>query len=99
MLMMIVIVSTDLLLKLAGTEDLLKKDVDFDHEFRVTGVANGALGVLLLPPGYGSLKFLAMNYSMVGPAGSRLPVVIAASLNLLQYVMGFPFINYFPRCV
>uniref|UniRef100_A0A7S4C834 Calmodulin n=1 Tax=Eutreptiella gymnastica TaxID=73025 RepID=A0A7S4C834_9EUGL len=97
MVIMIVIVAIDFLLKLAGTEDTLKIDVDFDHEFRVTGMANSVLGFFLLPPGYGSLKFLLLNHSVVGNVNSRLPAAIASVFNFCLFLAGFPLINYLPR--
>eukprot|EP00667_Euglena_gracilis_P001142 EG_transcript_1142 len=97
MVIMIIIVSVDFLLKLVGTEDVIKTDIDFDHEFRVTGVANSVLSVLLLPPGYGSLKFMLLNHSVVGCSDVRLPTAIAALFNFALFAVGFPLINFLPR--
>eukprot|EP00668_Euglena_longa_P012639 GGOE01015106.1.p1 GENE.GGOE01015106.1~~GGOE01015106.1.p1 ORF type:complete len:1127 (+),score=369.04 GGOE01015106.1:221-3382(+) len=97
MVIMIIIVSVDFLLKLVGTEDVIKMDIDFDHEFRVTGIANSVLSLLLLPPGYGSLKFMLLNYSVVGCPDVRLPTAIAAAFNFVLFAVGFPLINFLPR--
>ena len=37
----------DFLLKLAGLEDVIQQDVDYDHEFRITGLVNGAMAAMV----------------------------------------------------
>lgn len=49
------------------------------------------------PPGYGSLKFMLLNHSVVGCSDVRLPTAIAALFNFALFAVGFPLINFLPR--
>jgi len=97
-IVMLIIVSLDSLLKISGTKKNLKfNDLDYDHEMQLAGKANMALIFCVGTPGYGQLKFNALNSGIIHNTSSRLPGIVAALFNGGLFFAGFPLINFLPR--
>ncbi|GBG28250.1 Calmodulin [Hondaea fermentalgiana] len=95
---MLIIVTLDSLLKIAGTKKKLGiTDLDYDHEMQLGGKAHFFLVFLVGAPGYGQLKFNALNSGIIRNTKSRWPGVIAGLFNAGLWFAGFPLINYLPR--
>lgn len=98
LLIMLIIVTLDSLLKIAGTKKKLNlTDLKYDHEMQLGGKAHFLLVFLAGAPGYGQLKFNALNAGIIRNTTSRLPGIISGLFNAALWFAGFPLINYLPR--
>ena len=94
---MVIIVSIDVLLKLAGTEKQLQVSLNMNREMMVSGSGTLLNAAFFGAPGYGQTKFSVINFAIVRDATNRVPTAVCALFNAAMYFSGFPLINYLPR--
>lgn len=83
-----------LLLNATGLELVARRDVDLNHELRMTGLANIASGLGGGPSGYHYLGATALAQRM--GAKSRIVTIIAAVMSGLVLVFGGGFVSFLP---
>ncbi|WKZ37239.1 MAG: SulP family inorganic anion transporter [Anaerolineales bacterium] len=82
------------LLNATGLELVAKRDIDLNHELRVTGLANLAAGLGGGPPGYHLLGATALGQRM--GAKSRIVTVTTALVCGLVLIAGGGFVSFLP---
>jgi MFS superfamily sulfate permease-like transporter/CRP-like cAMP-binding protein len=97
LILMTIIVSIDVLLKLAGTEKQLQVSLNMNREMLVSGAGTLLNTAFFGAPGYAQTKFSVINFAIVRDASNRVPAVCCALFNAAMYFSGFPLINYLPR--
>lgn len=96
-LSLVVISTISLLLNAGGLELVMRQEVDFNHELRVSGVGNIASGFVGSIPGYLALSLSALSTRM--RANNRLVGIFTAGTICLAMLFGAPLIALFPRMV
>jgi sulfate permease, SulP family len=97
-LLTVVLFSTiALLLNATGMELAFRRDMDLDHELRMTGVANLLAGFGGGMPGYHSVSRSTLNHRM--GANSRFPGLLLAVLSAVILFGGMRLLTYFPKPV
>lgn len=95
---MVLIVTIDYLLKLAGTKKAIGFDFPFDNEMKTAGMSCLASALFgLSVPVFSQTKFTALNYGITHNVHSRIPGVVTGIFNAIMFFSGFPLINYLPR--
>jgi MFS superfamily sulfate permease-like transporter/CRP-like cAMP-binding protein len=97
LMLMSVIVSIDVLLKLAGTEKQLQVSLNMNREMLVSASGTFINAGFFGAPGYAQTKFSVINFAIVRDASNRVPAICCALFNAVMYFSGFPLINYLPR--
>lgn len=97
LMLMAVIVSIDVLLKLAGTEKQLQVSLNMNREMLVSASGTFINAGFFGAPGYAQTKFSVINFAIVRDASNRVPAICCALFNAAMYFSGFPLINYLPR--
>jgi len=92
----IVVVSViALLLNANGLELTINRDLDLDHELKITGFANVAASLFGGIVGYHAVSLSSLNHTLTG--GRRLPGLIAAFLLSLTVFLGAAVLSYLPK--
>ncbi|NJK80150.1 MAG: SLC26A/SulP transporter family protein [Chloroflexaceae bacterium] len=94
---LLVISIISLLISISSIELIAQKDMDFNHELRLVGIANIVAGLGASPVGYHVVSLSALNYAI--GASTRVAGLFAALFTALLLVIGGALISYFPRPV
>ncbi len=86
-----------LLLNITSLELIFHRDVDLNHEMKLTGAANLLGGLFFTLPGYHQIATSVINQRL--GSRNRLPGVVAAALSLLVLLFGGSFLSFFPKVV
>jgi SulP family sulfate permease len=93
----VAITAISIMLTVSALEILSGRDIDINHELRVTGMANLAAGVGGGMVGFHSLSI--SNLSLQLGANSRLTGIVAAITTALALYLGTEIIGFLPRFV
>jgi SulP family sulfate permease len=93
----VAISSVSIMLTVSALELLSGRDIDINHELRITGMANLAAGVSGGMVGFHSLSI--SNLSLKLGANSRLTGIVAAITTALALYLGTELIGFLPRFV
>lgn len=101
MLMIIFLSITAVLIKIAGTEAVIKKEIDFNNEFKITGIANFFSGLIGGMVGYLTVNNTILNTefqkNLKNP--SRYVGIFSNLFCFLFIFYGLRFIHYMPRFI
>jgi len=98
LLALVVMVSViGFLLSVSGLELVVRRDIDVNHEFRVSGLANLAGGLGGGISGYHAISLSSLNHTISG--GTRLTSICFGLGFLATALLGTAFLAYMPKLV